>query len=102
MMKYYPGAKPYCEWEYWVSGTLTDPGTTPTCAIYDHKGKYVSASETETTTKSATGIYYYEGWTIPTTALAGKYTAIAKITDGDHITRDITSAVEFEVIKVGY
>jgi len=101
MKKYYVGAKPFMEWKYYVAGVLSTPATSITCAIYDSAGKLVSATATEACTASATGIYYYDGFTILTTHRGGKYQAIATFTDGTHITRDDNCIAEFEVVKVG-
>lgn len=100
MRKYYSTAKPFLEWKHKIDGTLTDADTI-TCAIYDPKGKLVSASATETCTKSATGTYYYDGLTLSTSFLGGIYQAIVTFTDGTHITRDDTCVIEFEVVQVG-
>ena len=102
MKKYYINATPYFEWKYRDStGALADPDTSYTCAIYDQKGKLASATETETLIKSETGIYYYNGWTIPSGALGGIYKAIATFTDGSNVTRDDNCVIEFEVIQIG-
>lgn len=102
MKKYYVNATPYLEWKYRDSdGNLADPATSQTCAIYDPKGKLVSATETEALTKDGTGVYYYSGWTVPSGALAGVYKAIATWTDGSKVTRDDNSTVEFEVVQIG-
>jgi len=96
MKQYFIGATPYlkCEVRAEDTGTLTDPSAI-TCTIYDKNGTAMSTDQAMT--KSATGIYYYKGYAIPTGAMTGIWMWIPKVTDtGSIVTRD--SFGEFEVM----
>ena len=102
MKKYYVGSTPYLEWENRNKSTgALEAATSVTCAIYDQTNKLVSTTATETCSASATGIYYYAGFTIGAAHVTGIYKAIATVTDGANITRDDNCVVEFQVVEVG-
>ena len=96
MKQYFRAATPrlVCEVRN-LAGALT-AATGVTCTIEDENGKMVSATATEAMSTDDTGIYYYAGWTVPATALAGKYRWRPICTDGSYVTADAEG--EFEIM----
>jgi len=98
MKKYYREETPYLETKvYNTSGSLVTP-TSVEVILLDPNLKVIQATASMTQVASTTGLYYYAGWTIPATALAGKYKWLAVVTDSSIITK---AEGEFEVVDYG-
>jgi len=98
MDQYLRGSTPYLECKvYNQSGALVTP-TSVQVFIADPVGtiKQVTASMTQYGT--STGVYYYVGWTVQNTDLAGKYTWTVIVTDGTEVTKQ---EGYFEVLERG-
>jgi len=65
-------------------GSLTDPDTSTQVIIEDGTGTVVKALDNMT--KSATGKYYYEGYTIATDANAGIYNYEIRATNASKVS----------------
>lgn len=98
MKQYLRGETPYLETKvYSNAGVLVTP-TSAQVFVIDPKGKVLTALAAMTQVGTSTGEYYYVGWTVVDTSLAGVYKWICKITDGTIITE---KEGEFEVMEYG-
>jgi len=98
MKQYLRGETPYLETEIKdQNGTLVTP-TSAQVFVIDPKNKVQMALASMTQVGTTTGLYYYAGWTVASTHIAGIYKWIAVITDGTVITKQ---EGEFEVMEYG-
>jgi hypothetical protein len=98
MKQYLRGETPYLETKiYSNAGILVTP-TSAEVSVTDPKGKVLTAFAAMTQVGTTTGEYYYVGWTVADTSLAGVYKWICKVTDGAVITK---TEGEFEVMEYG-
>ena len=88
MEQYLRGSTPYLECKvYNNSGSPVTPSTSVQVFITDPNGIVKQATASMSQVGTTTGEYYYVGWTVGDTDLAGIYTWTAVITDGTEVTK---------------
>jgi hypothetical protein len=98
MQQYLRGETPYLETKiYSKAGALVTP-TSCEVFIRDPNGKVVQVTGSCTQDGTTTGVWYYAGWTVASTHVAGPYKWICIVTDGAIDTKKVG---EFEVLQEG-
>ncbi len=100
MKQYLRGSTPKIKTKIYDSetGLLVTPATSVKVFVVNPVGVTQAAAASMSQYGTSTGVYYYAGWTVPDTALAGTYRYTVIVTDGAYISKQ---EGEFEVLERG-